>query len=65
MKKRLTSVTWPSGTARRLLIVHKGFDIRLEPIVFDIYIYRVEEPKLTSQSSSITVVEFSVLCTEI
>ena len=32
------SATWPSGTARRSQILCDGFDSRLEPIAFDMYV---------------------------
>ena len=38
--KRNVASTWPSGTARGLWIQHDGFDSWLEPIAFDISIYR-------------------------
>ena len=38
IKISVLSVTWVSGTARRLQILRDGFDPRLEPIAFDINI---------------------------
>ena len=32
-----SSGTWPSSTVRRLQILHDGYNLRLEPIAFDIY----------------------------
>ena len=62
-EERQLSATWPSGTVPRLLILCRGFDSRLEQIVFqefDIYTgWLLPERKLTLQFLSVTV-EFSV-----